>query len=230
MAGRKKKLLVWAFVVGVSLAAVWLEYCAGESIRVRPIRIRVLDAGTGRPLIGVSVTYLLQVSVARRRFLGLVPASEMDSGQKIVSKRRGVTDSSGEWGVEASTYRLGSGERLSDEVVLVNLEADASHRATSRAIEVAKWKCQFDSRLCGLSPDGADALRDLVLADRSSRNEAILNPDASHRGAVLMSVAWDAERDATDWSVPEDRFRVKWNFGSLRREGDYVAVDLEPAR
>jgi hypothetical protein len=230
MVGRKKKLLVWALVVGVSVATVWMEYFAGESIRVRPIRIRVLDAGTGRPLAGASVTYLLEASVARRRVLGLIPAPEMDAGKKIVFKRRGITDPSGEWWVEVSTHRLGSGERLRDEIVLVNLDVDASHRATKSAIEVAKWQCQFDSRLCGLSPDGADALLDLLVADRSSRREAIVNPDATHRGAVLMSVAWDAGPDATDWSVPEDRFRVKWNFGSLRRERDYVAVELEPTR
>jgi hypothetical protein len=217
-------------------AALGLGACApgARDVQVRPLRVRVVDAATKRPLEGVPVSYALQAMVMRR-VLGLWPAPiAADIGPRVVAKVRGTTDAAGEVELRAGTVRLRADERLYEEFVLVNLEVDMAERLAQVTLEAEESGCRGAGEHRATCPaeraDAVDvALRALQLFEED-RVRLFVNPDARRRGVVVVTEPPDARREGyRDWTTPQDRFRVRFEFARLTGSPATLAVALEPA-
>lgn len=216
----------------IILLLLALPSCASarrKSLDVRPITLKVVDARTGQPLPGISVHYALETVVFQKYILLFIPNIEPDIGRKIAYKAHQRTDANGEVTFHVQGFELPGNERLEDEYMFINLDVDMAHpRARRRQESIADYYRKTRVKRSG-PVDNIDIMYGLRLENSAARIEVFRNPDPEHKGVILISVASDPNEGRYDWTVEKDKFRVRWNFASLRKEADAVVVQLEPS-
>lgn len=153
---------------------------------------------------------------------------ESDIGPRVTYKVRGRTDANGEIELRAGALRVPGNERLYQEFVLVNVDVDMDYGMSRLTLESLEANCTSKHATCsGSPPDAIDVAISLYPSIKEWRVAAFRNPLDGYRGALLVNVPSLERHDGyRDFTVPEDRFRLTFNF-SLPSKGPQQAVVLE---
>lgn len=106
---------------------------ASKDVTIRPITIEVRDAVTGKPLEGISVSYILEAIKYKKRVFLFIKNIEPDVGSKNLIKMQQHTNQDGivSFNIGKLTLEgnklLGTGEYVNAESIYVNLDVDIDH-------------------------------------------------------------------------------------------------------
>jgi len=194
---------------------------------LRPLTLRVVEAGSKRPAQGVPVTYLVQSRVNRDRFLGLIPTLEPIMGARVAIALHGTTDHQGEVTFRVQGLPQPGNESWSMEFVFVNVAVDRSKVGTARLASVPRPGQALVTTPAAGPSDAEVAWQILPL--REERQRAFWNPVAGLRGVVVINTLDGPSQAQSDWSEKADCFRVRWNAFDQARAAERVEVELEGA-
>jgi hypothetical protein len=184
------------------LALVGCVDCQGADrervLSPRVMRVRVEEAESGRPLPGVSVVYVAEVTVNGNPVLGIVPNLDPLMGWRPIPFLRTRTGPDGRAVLSRPAIGVAAEERLAAEVVIVNLAANMTSATLTRLLDAERLACQEEPRLCADYAGPAGAAWVGVRATLEDRREVLLRPLRERRGAI-----WSCEyvgASAQKWS------------------------------
>ncbi len=216
------------------LVPVLAALCAGcwsppdRVATLRPLTLRVIDAGSKAPLEGVLVTYVVESSVGRDRFLGVIASLEPVKDHRVAVVQQATTDRQGEVTFAVRGLPQPGNERWSKELAFVNLAVKREQVSPAR---LATLRGPGRPGLAAPAAEPSEGeIGWWILTDAEARRRAFWNPAAGLGGVVLIGTLDGPAADRTDWSRQDDRFRVRWHDGSPARESERVEVELESVR
>lgn len=187
--------------IDVLLNTAWRE--PAHDIDVRPIKIIVLDADTGKPLKDLFVFYTLRTSTNE-----VSKYKELN----IVSSKTGRTDENGEIYFSRQTLNVKGEAKPYDEDIYINIDVD-SKEAPFWIKEKSKDK-QFQRLMDSYSkfPDRKRIYDDLIS-----------NPNDNFYGYRINSTARVLKKELR---ADEEKYYVLWNSEGLLRESEEIVVRL----
>lgn len=179
-----------------------------KDVKVRPVKLKVIDKETKQPLSGIKVIYILRSFIRKNKILfGLLPRPEPRDDKTIEIYKEYTTDDKGELFLEEKILKLKKKENIFDETIFINLDL------SPKMIE--ELSISDKSRKIGY----------IILNKIFLTKEHYVNPLKEYKGHIIVSEPWKKQFP----NNADTAGYLQWNWNSFENDKEEFLIELEPS-
>ena len=204
------KLIVSVIIVSVCVFALLNNAAHAKQEQVRPVKIRIIDAVSKKPLKGVTVYYVLTKIYMKKKIFLFFNHPDPPMTRNNISKLKLTTDGKGEVSLPVQLVKIKSNEFLNEENIYINLDIDITNLDPELYENMTNVEIlDFNMRLYG-----------------TSTNKDIYRINSRYRGYYIKSTKHEINPDDYGGSK-RDKFDILWNGkGLLGTQVEFV-IELQ---
>jgi hypothetical protein len=200
--------------IGVIMAIIILLTASAHAkdLKVRPIKIKVVDAVTKKPLEGITVNYILQTYTFKKRVLLFFKNIEPKIKSNIELSEKRFTDENGEVNFPLRELEIKRNRALEEEKIIINLAVDMENDLVQKLIPSYENELDFMNHIMGTP---------------WKSSKYLINPNNKYKGFYLHSrQGWIDLSKYPD--TKQEKFNILWNIESMTTKSEEFTIELEP--